>query len=942
MLVRASTAEGMQLTLKSTVNRPAQNSFYSSDFTANVHNPRIQNRVHRSPDDVEIFSHRNPNAVPSLLQEFVTTVETEPEFGRQIVRIEDDDDFDDSNERKALFIRRIDGFQDRTHERRKQRQQFSHRPLRKLLNLRNFLRGGGRQNSTSIFSNLLRPKMNDGTNTRPKFKITKSGDIQTMQGLEISSTSEQKLPVSLVHLSSIEDDEFLLDDGQGGLTVHSLEDFGSSIGNHAHDTVFGLEIPNKNNSFQQILITGENDSKLFSLSDHEQGLHFSDVESSEVVDLDDLFEDDLSVEIPLIVPSTILPEVPPIVQVEHAVSPGLGLPLAVQAPVISAKPQSHVKIVISAETNATHASLSIPKAVMQQHPQQVQDFIHRFRKKMKKPLETPRTDAMQRDQPTSHVTQYQKHGPHNDHFEKNDNKLRSSLKSNAGQFLERYGQRYSSGRRRFPKMNVAKEMKRRPSLHQDPDDDDVYHSSYEFSYEISEDDVQLGHEETRSGSRVEGEFHVLLPSGQRQIVSYYADETGYHPTIRYESPIEISPRKILKKTQEINVISTPTSFTSNTSLTTSPSTMIDVSGSPPNEAPKMNGTNISFHGISFSDENPAVSASFLKVGNASLDSDVKNKALGHFSLKESEVLSSDDGLNKNIVQKKDPISYRSSRQMKRSFPGVTRGEKDEGTPEFMDALAPMELPERFSESSVNEDKLPTIKTLLFSKLGECRRTGKQNTTSSKPRTGFFDFAPSRPLRLPNRSESDNPNYQLQQEFTHGLSNDNNTNTHLKALGSSVEIPVPEVPWRSTSSSKIKHMNNGKIIGELKQIPHDKHQQIILQDSFQKRSTPFEEQNKHLSSKIRSDHPSVKAAWLKPVPKDFKRSSRSLHENGPLIRYDSSHGSRSRQPRGKKLLSLDDSCFLRNKCFIADVTRSSSFEPTLVHRIPYLQHYIMGT
>lgn len=44
----------------------------------------------------------------------------------------------------------------------------------------------------------------------------------------------------------------------------------------------------------------------------------------------------------------------------------------------------------------------------------------------------------------------------------------------------------------------------------------------------------FGHRESRDGSRTEGRYYVLLPDGRKQVVTYYADETGYHPTITYE------------------------------------------------------------------------------------------------------------------------------------------------------------------------------------------------------------------------------------------------------------------------------------------------------------------------------------------------------------------------------------------------------------------------
>jgi len=61
-------------------------------------------------------------------------------------------------------------------------------------------------------------------------------------------------------------------------------------------------------------------------------------------------------------------------------------------------------------------------------------------------------------------------------------------------------------------------------------------AKYEFEYAVKDDPALLdfGHKESRDGTRTEGRYYVLLPDGRKQIVTYYADETGYHPTITYE------------------------------------------------------------------------------------------------------------------------------------------------------------------------------------------------------------------------------------------------------------------------------------------------------------------------------------------------------------------------------------------------------------------------
>ncbi|XP_069949956.1 uncharacterized protein [Cherax quadricarinatus] len=69
---------------------------------------------------------------------------------------------------------------------------------------------------------------------------------------------------------------------------------------------------------------------------------------------------------------------------------------------------------------------------------------------------------------------------------------------------------------------------------------------YSFSYDVvspavlssygenkEEENIFFGHAEQRKGYRTEGQYYVNLPDGRTQLVKYYADETGYHPTITY-------------------------------------------------------------------------------------------------------------------------------------------------------------------------------------------------------------------------------------------------------------------------------------------------------------------------------------------------------------------------------------------------------------------------
>ncbi|XP_046400415.1 pro-resilin-like [Ischnura elegans] len=61
-------------------------------------------------------------------------------------------------------------------------------------------------------------------------------------------------------------------------------------------------------------------------------------------------------------------------------------------------------------------------------------------------------------------------------------------------------------------------------------------ASYQFEYEVNDPESgnNFGHKEQREGERAQGEYHVLLPDGRTQIVTYTADERGYMPEVRYE------------------------------------------------------------------------------------------------------------------------------------------------------------------------------------------------------------------------------------------------------------------------------------------------------------------------------------------------------------------------------------------------------------------------
>ncbi|XP_063543218.1 pro-resilin-like [Cydia strobilella] len=61
-------------------------------------------------------------------------------------------------------------------------------------------------------------------------------------------------------------------------------------------------------------------------------------------------------------------------------------------------------------------------------------------------------------------------------------------------------------------------------------------ANYNFGYMVNdfEEGTDFGHHEERQDERAEGEYHVVLPDGRKQTVSYEADERGFKPHISYE------------------------------------------------------------------------------------------------------------------------------------------------------------------------------------------------------------------------------------------------------------------------------------------------------------------------------------------------------------------------------------------------------------------------
>ncbi|KAL0859807.1 hypothetical protein ABMA27_010151 [Loxostege sticticalis] len=61
-------------------------------------------------------------------------------------------------------------------------------------------------------------------------------------------------------------------------------------------------------------------------------------------------------------------------------------------------------------------------------------------------------------------------------------------------------------------------------------------ANYNFGYMVSDyqEGTDFGHHEERQEERAQGEYHVVLPDGRKQTVSYEADERGFKPHISYE------------------------------------------------------------------------------------------------------------------------------------------------------------------------------------------------------------------------------------------------------------------------------------------------------------------------------------------------------------------------------------------------------------------------
>ncbi|XP_042205033.1 pro-resilin-like [Homarus americanus] len=61
-------------------------------------------------------------------------------------------------------------------------------------------------------------------------------------------------------------------------------------------------------------------------------------------------------------------------------------------------------------------------------------------------------------------------------------------------------------------------------------------AQYNFQWDVNDSPSGnfYGHEEQRDGDNTQGSYYVQLPDGRRQLVEYFVDQFGYHPTVTYE------------------------------------------------------------------------------------------------------------------------------------------------------------------------------------------------------------------------------------------------------------------------------------------------------------------------------------------------------------------------------------------------------------------------
>lgn len=65
---------------------------------------------------------------------------------------------------------------------------------------------------------------------------------------------------------------------------------------------------------------------------------------------------------------------------------------------------------------------------------------------------------------------------------------------------------------------------------------DRYGGKYTFQYHVADQMSvnDFGHQETRNEEITRGHYHVRLPDGRLQRVTYHVDNGGYHADVSYE------------------------------------------------------------------------------------------------------------------------------------------------------------------------------------------------------------------------------------------------------------------------------------------------------------------------------------------------------------------------------------------------------------------------
>ncbi|XP_039761436.1 pro-resilin-like [Pararge aegeria] len=67
-------------------------------------------------------------------------------------------------------------------------------------------------------------------------------------------------------------------------------------------------------------------------------------------------------------------------------------------------------------------------------------------------------------------------------------------------------------------------------------------ANYNFGYMVTDfnEGTDFGHHEERLEEKAQGEYHVVLPDGRKQTVSYEADERGFKPQVSYQDSEDLT------------------------------------------------------------------------------------------------------------------------------------------------------------------------------------------------------------------------------------------------------------------------------------------------------------------------------------------------------------------------------------------------------------------